>query len=223
MTTEQKIEAIKGAIERANNLQSKMDATAWAVPALSSLRIRHLMNNLGAISTRYMECGVHKGGLFCSTLRNNFFNGLAAIDNWASDDTSDDKAFPQFRDNVEKCMPLGQCLMIDTRKSDTFSVDPTTLLMQPYDLYLYDADHSYESQKRAMTYFLPAMADEFILCVDDYDWEDVWKGTQDGLKDAGVEILYEHAFIGNDHDNMGWWNGFYVALIRKNKQNENNT
>lgn len=211
MTTEQKIEAIKEAIEKAKNLQSKMDATAWAVPALSSLRIRHLMNNFGAISTKYFECGVHKGGLFCSTIRNNSnLEWVVANDNWASDETSEDKAYPQFIDNVKKT--INATTNFVTLKEDTFKLTADEI---GFDLYLFDADHSYESQRKAMTHFLPAMADEFILCVDDYDWEDVWKGTQDGLDEAGVEVLYEHMFIGNDHDNDGWWNGFYVALLKK--------
>ncbi len=212
MTTEQKIEAIKEAIEKAKNHQSKMDETAWSVPALSSLKIRHLMNNLGAISTKYQECGVHKGGLFCSTIRNNpNLQWAVAVDNWASDETSDDKAYPQFVNNVKNCISAPETNFV-ALKSDTFDIIPDEI---GFDLYLYDAAHDYESQRKAMTHFLPAMADEFIVCVDDYDWEDVWRGTHDGLKDSGCEILFEEAFKGGDHDNMTYWNGFYLALLKK--------
>jgi hypothetical protein len=213
MTTEQKIEAIKDAITRANNLQSKMDEVAWSVPALSSLRIRHLMNNLGAISNRYFESGVHVSGLFSSVIRNNpNLWSATANDNWASDETGDIKYYDQFMANTLKCICENTKLTVI--KKDTFDVDPSWVV-GPIDLYLFDASHDYESQRKAMTHFLPAMADEFILCVDDYDWKEVWKGTQDGLADAGVEILYEHSFVGNDHDNEGFWNGFYVALVKK--------
>jgi hypothetical protein len=213
MITNEKIELIKDAINRADNLQSNMDAVSWSVPALSSLRIRHLMNNLGAISTRYFECGVHKGGLFCSTVRNNPNIVIAcANDSFESDKDSDDKALPQFESNAVKCK--SNETIFELRIGDTFSLDP---LAGPngIDLYLFDADHSYESQRKAMTHFLPAMADEFIVCVDDYDWDDVSRGTQDGLADANVEVLYEHCFIGNNHDNEGYWNGYYIALLKK--------
>lgn len=213
MTTEQKIEAIKEAIEKAKNHQSKMDETAWSVPALSSLKIRHLMNNLGAISTRYFECGVHKGGLFCSTVRNNDNILIAcANDSFESDNDSDDKALPQFEVNAVKCKSDDTVFTLII--GDTFSKDPRSVPDQ-IDLYLFDADHSYESQRKAMTHFLPAMADEFIICVDDHDWQDVWLGTHDGLKEANVDILFEEPFKGGDHDNDGWWNGFYVALLKK--------
>ncbi len=177
MTTENKIAAIKEAIEKAKDHQSKMDETAWSVPALSALKIRHLMNNLGAISTRYFECGVHKGGLFCSAIRSNPNLLMAtANDSFASDETNEDKAWPQFIFNSGKCKSEKTEFAVIV--GDTFEVDPS-IIVGPVDLYLFDADHSYESQRKAMSHFLPAMADEFIVCVDDYDWEDVSCGTQD--------------------------------------------
>lgn len=213
MTTEQKIEAIKEAIEKANNHQSRMDEVAWSVPALSSLKIRHLMNNLGAISTRYLECGVHKGGLFCSVIRNNgSLDVVNANDSFASDETSEDKVYPQFIENVQKCKSIDTDFGLAV--GDTFTIDPS-LVYGPIDLYLFDADHSYESQRKAMTHFMAAMADEFIVCVDDFDWKDVNRGTLDGIIDSGCEILFQEAFKGADHDNDGWWNGFYVALLKK--------
>lgn len=213
MTTTKKIEAIKEAIEKAKNHQSKMDQTAWSVPALSSLKIRHLMNNLGAISTKYWDCGVHVGGLFCSTIRNNpNIVWAGANDNFASDETGDIKYEPQFRANVEKCLPENTTFTL--RKQDTFEV-VTPGIASGIDLYLFDADHSYESQRKAMTHFLPAMADTYIACIDDYDWEDVAKGTEDGIKEAGVSVLFKEVWVGNNHDNDGAWNGFAIYLLKK--------
>lgn len=213
MTTEQKIQAIKEAIEKAKNHQSKMDQVAWSVPALSSLKIRHLMNNLGAISTRYFECGVHKGGLFCSTIRNNPNLVMAtANDSFASDETSDDKAWPQFTANGAMCKSKETEFAVIV--GDTFNVDPS-VIVGPIDLYLFDADHGYDSQRKAITHFLHAMADEFIMCIDDMDFPEVWNGTMDGLAEAPVEILFEEIWKGNDHDNDGAWNGYGIYLLKK--------
>jgi hypothetical protein len=222
MTTEQKIEAIKNAIEMAKNHQSKMDQVAWDVSALSSLKIRHLMNNLGAISTRYFECGVHKGGLFCSTIRNNG-NLLytTANDSFASDEQNEDKAFPQFVSNFNKCKDRNTTVNIIV--SDTFDITNDNMeVLYPIDLYLFDADHSYESQRKAMTHFLPAMADEFIVCVDDWQYGYVKKGTIDGIIDSGCEILFQQELLNEEpytedqHLNDLWWRGFAVFLL-KNK------
>jgi hypothetical protein len=61
------------------------------------------------------------------------------------------------------------------------------------------------------------MADEFIFCVDDMDFPEVYAGTKRALLEALVEILFCEHFGGNDHDNEGWWNGFLVALLKKKK------
>jgi hypothetical protein len=80
---------------------------------------------------------------------------------------------------------------------------------------LYDSGHSEEEQKNALVYFYPVLSNEFILCVDDYDLLEVQKGTQDGIKEMGLKIQFEKILIGNDHDNEGWWRGYYVALLKK--------
>lgn len=212
-----KIELIKNAIGKAQNMESKMDEIAWSVPALSSLRIRHLMNNLGAISKRYFECGVHKGGLFCSTIRNNpNLEWSVANDNWASDATSEDKAYPQFVDNVKKTISAGTNFF--ALKDDTFNLHPDEI---GFDLYLFDADHSYESQRKAVTHFLPCMANEFIFCVDDWQYGDVKRGTLDGLAESGCEILFQQELLNEEpyneeeHRNSEWWRGYFVALLKK--------
>lgn len=219
MTTQDKILAIQNAIEKAKNLQSKMDETAWSVPALSSLRIRHLMNNLGAISTNYFECGVHKSGLFSSAIRNNPNIIVAnANDSFASDEISEDKAYPQFLDNTNKC--LCPETKLNLLINDTFLVDPISVI-GPVDLYLFDASHDYDSQRKAMTHFLPAMADEFIYCCDDWQYGDVKRGTLDGLAESGCEVLFEQELLNTEpyneeeHRNMEFWRGFYVALLKK--------
>lgn len=214
MTTEQKVDEILDAIENAKNMKSKMDEVSWSVPALSSLRLRHLMNNLGAISNKYLECGVHKGGLFCSTIRNNQALDVAYyIDSFESDKTTGENVGEQFLQNAMKCGPE---MVFLGRVCDTFEVESDGAT--DIDLYLYDAAHDYESQRKAITHFLPSMADEFILCVDDYDWDEVRRGTADGIKDAeekGYEVVFFAELKGNDHDNDGFWNGFFVALFKK--------
>lgn len=217
--TEEAIKLIECAIELAIDHRSKMDDVAWSVPALSSLKIRHLMNNLGAISTRYFECGVHVGGLFCSTIRNNHnLRSATANDSFASDVNSDNPAEPRFWENARNC--ISQITLFEMLKANTFDVPPNEII-NPIDLYLFDADHSYESQRKAVTHFLPAMADEFIMCVDDWQYGDVKRGTLDGLAESGCEILYERELLNeepyteDEHRNMEWWRGYALFLLKK--------
>ena len=222
MTTEQKIKAIKEAIEKAKSHQSKMDETAWSVPALASLKIRHLMNNLGAISTKYMEHGTHKGGIFCSVLRNNPNIEIAYWgDSFASDKITGENVHDQFIQNAIKCIDGTDTVLLG-EVSDTF--DLPSNFGDGVDLYLFDADHSYESQRKAMTHFLPSMANEFIVCVDDWQYGDVKKGTMDGLKESGCEILFQEELLNtepyteDEHRNEEWWRGYAVFLLRKTTQ-----
>jgi len=221
MTTEQKIEAIKEAIEKAKNHQSKMDETAWSVPALSSLKIRHLMNNLGSISTSYLECGVHRGGLFCSTIRNNpNLKNIVANDSFASDATTGESIESNFFANVTMCASKESSFTM--LLGDTFGDLPSIVGLQPpIDLYLFDASHDYDSERKAVTHFLPAMADTFILCKDDWQYGDVKRATIDGLIDSGCELLFHEELLNqepyteDEHRNMEFWRGFYVALLKK--------
>lgn len=210
-----KIEQIKQAIANAEKRQSKLTMEALNVPALSSLMLRALMNNLGAISTHYMEHGVHRGGLFCSTIFNNEnLLTATAVDNFESDDISGEHAMPDFMQNVKTCIPQSLTNRFLLIRRNSFDV-PSSQIGAPIDLYLFDADHSEDSQCRALTHFISAMAEEFIFCVDDYDWPEVQMGTHRGIIETEVDILFEHIFQGNNHDNEGAWNGFYVALLKK--------
>jgi len=123
-------------------------------------------------------------------------------------------AQPIFMENVKKHKPESAHFRLLI--NDCFTVDLEKVLA-PADLFLYDAGHSESDQRKALTYYYPVLADEFILCVDDYDWDDVKKGTQDGILEMGLTKLFEHTLVGNDHDNDSWWNGFYVALLKKTK------
>jgi hypothetical protein len=212
-----KIELIKDAIERADKMQSGMPISQFGVPALASLKIRHLLNNLGKISTNYLECGVHKGGCFTATISGNPNIGFAtAIDSFASDHMDGETAQPQFLQNVDAHHPLGTIFKLI--QSDCFSVDTNRI---PYgvDMYLYDAGHSYDDQRKALTYYKSRMANEFIYCCDDWTYEDVKAGTLFGIKEGGYEIFFERELLnttpGDGHLNDEWWRGYYVALLKK--------
>jgi hypothetical protein len=213
-----KIEDIKNAIEKADQMYSKHGHETYNVPALTSLKIRNLLNNLGALGTKYLECGVHKGGTHTTTIAGNSnLKEIIAIDSFESDLTNDDKAMPQFKKNLEKFLPEGSKHTLIV--SDAFGVNVNEL-PKDIDIYLYDAGHSEADQRKALTYFLPCLADEFIYLCDDFDWPEVKAGTKKGIWDGEFEVLFEHTLVGNDHDNDGYWNGYYIALLRKPKNNE---
>lgn len=225
-----KVELIKIAIEKAERLESKLTPEVINVPFLGSLKIRALLNNLGAISHTYLEIGCHKGGSFCSATYENPLDFSIAIDNWESDMSNEDKAYPQFRENVKKYKHYLTYLSEITQdcfsvKFDTF---PWTLLgnkemstIPKVDFYNYDAGHSFEDQKMALTYYKPVLADEFIFVCDDWQYGEVKEGTLAGIEEGGYEVLFKQELLNEEpyneeeHRNMEWWRGYAVFLLKK--------
>lgn len=195
-----KIEQIEQII---NANEHTLPHEVMAIGGFTSPNIRNLMNGLGKISTKYLEIGTLRGATFIAAVYGNNLQSVA-IDNFSEFD--DGTVENEFRSHLKEFST--NTLFI---KHDCFQTE----IDEKYkglDLFLYDGAHDYESQKKAITHFLPWMADEFILCVDDYDWKDVQNGTQDGIKEVGLEVLFEKYLTGTSDQ---WWNGFMVALLKK--------
>ena len=200
------------AIEAGINVKSSLPPAQMDVPALTSIKLRHILNNIGKLGTIHLECGVHKGGTYTATIANSYnLRHSVAVDNFESDKRGE-TAQAQFLANRRLFEVKGS--KYELIVSDCFSTD-LSLLPNGIDLYMYDGDHSYDSQRLALGYFKDKLADRFIFLCDDYDWPEVRKGTQDGIVQSGYKVIYEQVLEGNDHDNDGFWNGFYIALIEK--------
>lgn len=209
-----KIKALKLAIENADELKSELPLEQFSVPALTSLRIRHMLNSIGKLGTKYLEVGVHKGGTFTASVAgNDNLKEIVAVDSFESDAHNEDKARPQFENWASKFVPSQSSFKLIV--SDSFQVDLNEV-PKGIDVYLYDGDHSEEYQRKALTYYKDNLADEFIFLCDDFDWSEVQQGTRKGIEDAGYIIIFEQYMKSKgSHDNDSWWNGFYVALLRK--------
>lgn len=218
-----KIELIENAIEKAIRRESKLSPFAMSVPMLGSLQIRHLLNNLGAISSSFIDVGSHVGGSYCSTVfNNNNLDDVAAVDSWASDITEGHRHEEHFRENAAMFTPANveKPTLINIIKSDAFEVDLTLFDGKKIDLYSYDAGHSFDDQKNALLYYKPVLADEFIYVCDDFNYGDVKQGTFAGIQEGEYEILYFRELSNDDphsdeHNNEQWWRGYGVFLLKK--------
>jgi len=212
--TEYKIEQIKQAIDNGSKRQSKLSQEALEVPSLTSLNIRHIYNNLGSISSHFMEVGSHRGGSFCSFVYDNAnLISAVAIDNF-SENFSNVNVEEEFMSNAERFTPDTTNWKLVNK--DSFKITKKDLLFSP-DLYLYDGEHSAENQAKALTYFKKFLTKEFIFVCDDYSWERVKTGTQAGIKDAGLEVLFEQEFHTPEggEPNEHFHNGLYIALLKQ--------
>lgn len=211
-----KIEQIQEAIFYAEQRRSKITPMALAVPMLGSLQIRHLLNNLGAISTRFLDVGSHVGGSYCSAVfKNDNLNKACAIDSWESDRTEGHFHEKAFIENFELFTPLG--VMASIVKSDCFSAN-LELVPDGIDFYSYDAGHSREDQKNALIYYKPILSDVFIYCCDDWMFEGVKEGTMEGIVEGGYDALFATELLNDNgelYQNEKWWDGYFVALLKK--------
>lgn len=206
-----KIELIKKCITDAVSHKSKLTEQQLSVGGFTSTKIRHLLNNLGAISTGYYEIGSHIGcSLVSACYGNENLKSMIACDSFC-EFQNDGKTKSQFLQNATNSLGDNFTLI----EKDCFTVIKEEL-PDGIDFYLFDGAHDYDSQKKGMTYTLPMLAEEVIVCVDDTSWQAPRRGTFDGFAELGYQVIYEQSlWDGVESNSDGWWNGFLVALIKK--------
>ena len=200
---------IKKAIEEADKLTSKIDSDVMSeLKGLSSPRVRHLLNNLASQAKSYLEVGCYLGGTLRAALHGNEHLTAYAVDNFSmSPDTRN-----QFFKNTDM-------LKFEFFEEDSFSLD-VKKIKQPIELYFFDGCHSVDAQYKAVTHFLPAMADEFVMVIDDWDMNKVRVGTHTAMIDYKIKPIEKYELKGasgesEEKRHETWWGGLACFLIRK--------
>ncbi len=203
------------------------------VRGMTGQKIRQILNTLASEATVYMEAGLYCGLSFTSAMYKNTNIELAiAIDSWA-EFTNHGRINPrlEFLDACEKFYPKGVPLsLIESDHWKVTQLPPlpaytigessmgSTYPAKP-DLFYYDGAHDEQSQMRALTHFGPMCAEEFTFCCDDWNWEQVRRGTKRGLDWFTVvdewEKILPFAPGRKDTTDVDWWNGFYVARLKQ--------
>jgi hypothetical protein len=203
---------VKKSIKKAEKQQSGLTPEVLALNGMSSPKVRHLLNNLCTYPhTRYLEIGVWKGSTWISALYNNksTVEDAVAIDNWSKFQGPKE----EFARNCAKFLPKN---VYRFYSEDSFKLNLVKSFSLPINIYFYDGDHSALSQERALTYYNSVLDDVFVVLVDDWNRVEVKQGTFAALKKLGHEVIFQRelpAFREGDSDN--WWNGIYIAVIRK--------
>lgn len=175
---------------------------------MSSKKCRCFLNSIGRNFIKYIEVGTWKGSTLFSAA-NPMMNELVSIDNWS--EFNGPKA--DFQANCELYKDL---LPANFKVIEKDFREVTELKLDNYDCLFYDGNHTEQSQRDAICYLNKFMTGSFIYMVDDYAWPEVKAGTQRGIKDAGLEVVWEHELQSktfNDPDN--YWNGILVSVLRK--------
>lgn len=191
------------------------DWIKW-MDGMSGKKYRYFINNLIASieDARYLEIGSWRGSTLCSAMWMNKLSAIA-IDNWSQFGGPKE----DFIKNVEAAMNPDISLAVIDRDYRTVPYSE----FHDVNVYLYDGNHDEEDQYLGLTMVSPALADRFILIVDDWNGPGVRSGTQRAIADLGweivskIEILTEHT---DTHPQIygaasDWHNGSLICEINK--------
>lgn len=98
--------------------------------------------------------------------------------------------------------------------------------MGGFNILFYDGSHAEKDQYDGVLLPQPAMDQDSILIVDDWNWQRVRTGTFDALRDANVRVAYQievRTTFNNEHlplvhgSASEWHNGCLIAVVSKTR------
>lgn len=217
MTTEAALKLLVDiAVERVDKVE--VSEHIKNVKGFSTLTQRKIFNTLcSPQNTNYLEIGAYFGGTACAAIHKNPVNAYI-VEDYSQPFGADEDVKTALIKNLAASETLGSYTLLEQDAFDPSKPLPSDI---KFDVYFYDGNHSYENQKRAMQAFLGNMNEYYIQVVDDYSWEEVFKGTNDGLKeleDAGkIKVIHKFEKRLGYNDDPIWHNGLFIAVIKKLK------
>lgn len=177
----------------------------------SNYKVRTLLNLLNTPpNLRYLEVGVWKGSTFVSAnyqIRKFEDCGSVAVDDFS--EFRGDIARPLFCDTVWEWLGEAPTLVQGHIFSDEVRDELCSLAeVNPFSIYFYDGGHSFEDQRKAISFIEPFLSDVGVLIVDDYRRPEVIAGTKQGLAEVGWHVEFEAVLPGTD----GWWEDILVLV-----------
>lgn len=207
---------VQNCIDLGLQKRSRADYNFLKMHGMSTEPFRCFLNNLcSAPDANYLEIGTWTGGTCCSAMSNNATLTSHLIDNFSYLADSHDVKNTLINNikSVEKTTKDVTFL-----EGDCFAMNQE-LLPDNINFYFFDALHTKDNQRKAITDFLGKMNDTFVFIVDDYNEPDVQDGTAEGLallKDK-INIEKEWIYITPASWDPIWHNGMYIAVISKKK------
>lgn len=181
------------------DLRNANEALLWPArfsirftPGMSGQGFRAFLNDLMKSRSNYLEIGTWKGSTAVSAISGNCVNAIL-IDNWAEFGGPSGSAFK----NIGRRVGQGSAITIlsaDFRNapleaimdgSDLSSPTDETDVKSPFvSVYLFDGPHEYQDHydgAHIVSRLRPDPRNGLIFIVDDYSWEKVRRGTEDGV------------------------------------------
>lgn len=212
------IACVEKAFYQALDGAGRIDPAVLAMDGMSGRKYRLLINNLieAIPDPRYLEIGTWAGSTLCSAINQNRVHATA-IDNWS--EFGGPKA--QFISNLERFKTPGADVTFiesDFRKIDYASLGR-------FNVYMFDGPHTTADQYDGISLPLPALEDEFVLIVDDWNHGPAREGTLKALAALSLTVLHAFAIrttLDGSHPTLArqasdWHNGYFIAVVSKSK------
>jgi len=211
---------IKNAFDRAVQEETKLPSWILGLYGMSGKRYRIFINNLieSVQDARYLEVGSWSGSTACSAVYGNKVHSVC-IDNW----TQFGDVRTEFRKNIQNTLKDEDENSVELHEEDFRKVDYTDI--GKFNVYLFDGPHEVEDQYDGLKLALPALDDTFIFLVDDWNDPRPREGTENAIKELGVEVIYSMQIrTSNGVDRVypevvlqdsHWHNGYFISVCKK--------
>ena len=214
MELQELINHVKDSIVKSYNNTSKVSYDILKIDGMSGNKTRHLYNNICNLeNSTYLEVGTWKGSSFISAMYKNPNTYGICIDNWSEFGGPREEFFNNLNTHIEN----KNIKIID---KDCWEITDDDI-NKTIDIYMYDGEHSYESQKKAITYYNKFFSKYIIIMIDDWIcWQRVIDGTIAGIKEMNLIIhyFYEIPLVNTNNFHIGgdtFWNGCGIFVCER--------
>jgi hypothetical protein len=189
------------------------------IPGLTSTRVQSLINGLAGKLGSYLEVGSYLGSTGAAALKDNSIKAYF-VDNWKEDVTPVtqdginivENKKDKFINNIKPYIKGNDVMLFD---SHMFAVNTSDI--KDVKFFFYDGPHDPVNTANAVQYYKDCLADTAVIIFDDANWDGVVKGAADGIKKAGLSILYSKMVLNDIESEKDWWNGLYIVVVTKEK------
>lgn len=204
---------VKESIIKANNLESSLNNAPWILNEYgwSSPKVRHLLNNLASYDgCVYFEPGTWAGATFVAAL---FDNPTTKGYGFEEPVTYGGQTFEQTIEEFNARMQRAQVTNYEWILENVYDWDQSTC-QDKMTLYFCDGAFPADGVRGTIEPFVNIFADTMVVVYDDLNWERA--GIPVAIDRAGYDVVYSEEL--NSPCNLdigGWWNGIYIAVIKK--------
>ena len=192
----------------------RFDDVVETIPNLAQENVLALLNLAASLlgpDESYVEVGTYYGASLIGAMRENH-GDFVAIDafTFGAIEVAGRKLPAASREGLEENLRRFGAESATILEGDAFElIEGGALADRRVGVYYYDGPHDYDSQVRGLRAIEPWLADEALLVVDDFDWEQVDRATRDYLAaQPRARMLFEIGGAGRGQPQ--WWEGVAV-------------